>query len=209
MIALDNISKKYKDNIIFEHVNVSFPANSVCHIKGTNGSGKSVLMKIIAGYSLPDEGAVTADGIRIGIDRDFLPDAGVMINTPEFIRNETGFENLKELAAIQKKCTAEDILEYAHILCFENDIHEKYRTYSTGMKQKLRLIQALMEKPKYLLLDEPFDGLDTEAKNIVKKLLEDYLIIEGNTLIYTNHEEDISLENETVYVIRNHQILTE
>ena len=77
------------------------------------------------------------------------------------------------------------------------------------MKQKLRLIQALMEKPKYLLLDEPFDGLDTEAKNIVKKLLEDYLIIEGNTLIYTNHEEDISLENETVYVIRNHQILTE
>ena len=209
MIALDNISKKYKDNIIFEHVNVSFPANSACHMKGTNGSGKSVLMKIIAGYSLPDEGAVTADGIRIGIDRDFLPDAGVMINTPEFIRNETGFENLKELAAIQKKCTAEDILEFARILRFENDLYKKYRTYSTGMKQKLRLIQALMEKPKYLLLDEPFDGLDTEAKNIVKKLLEDYLIIEGNTLIYTNHEEDISLENETVYVIRNHQILTE
>ncbi|HCK89250.1 MAG TPA: ABC transporter ATP-binding protein [Erysipelotrichaceae bacterium] len=209
MIALDNISKKYKDNIIFEHVNVSFPANSACHIKGTNGSGKSVLMKMIAGYSLPDEGAVTADGIRIGIDRDFLPDAGVMINTPDFIRNENGFENLKELAAMRKKCTAEDILKYAHILCFENDIHKKYRTYSTGMKQKLRLIQALMEKPKYLLLDEPFDGLDTEAKNIVKKLLEDYLIIEGNTLIYTNHEEDISLENETVYVIRNHQILTE
>jgi ABC-type multidrug transport system ATPase subunit len=123
--------------------------------------------------------------------------------------NETGFENLKELAAIQKKCTAEDILEFARILRFENDLYKKYRTYSTGMKQKLRLIQALMEKPKYLLLDEPFDGLDTEAKNIVKKLLEDYLSIEGNTLIFTNHEEDIALENETVYVIRDHQILTE
>ncbi len=209
MIALKNISKKYKENIVFEHMNISFPANSACHIKGTNGSGKSVLMKIIAGYSLPDEGAVTADGIRIGIDRDFLPDAGVMINTPVFIRNETGFENLKELAAILKKCTAEDILEYARILHFENDIYKKYKTYSTGMKQKMRLIQAIMEKPRYLLLDEPFDGLDTEAKNIVKKLLEDYLSIEGNTLIFTNHEEDIALENETVYVIRDHQILTE
>lgn len=103
----------------------------------------------------------------------------------------------------------ERYLKYAHILCFENDIHKEFRTYSTGMKQKLRLIQALMEKPKYLLLDEPFDGLDTEAKNIVKKLLEDYLSIEGNTHIFTNHEEDIALENETVYVIRDHQILTE
>jgi ABC-2 type transport system ATP-binding protein len=201
MIRLENMTKKYRHLTVFDHLNITFEPNIPIHIKGTNGCGKSVLLKLITGYSLPDEGFVSVDGIRIGIDRDFLPDAGVVINSPEFIRNLSGLDNLLDLASIRKICTKEKIVSLAKEFHFETELTKKYKTYSTGMKQKMRLIQALMEDPRYLILDEPFDGLDLASKKILKKKLENYLKKSGNTLIYTNHEDDIHLDGEHTYLI--------
>lgn len=187
MIEFKNVYKKFKEVILFEDVNIQFPENQKILIKGINGSGKSILLKLIVGYSRSDEGRVIVDQKQIGKDTDFIENAGVMINAPEFMKNMTGMENLLYLANIQKKITKEEILKYVHMLQMDDVINKKYKTYSLGMKQKLRIIQAIMEHPKYLILDEPFDALDNSSQQIVMDLLNAYIRIPGNTMIFTSH----------------------
>lgn len=204
MITLQNISKKFKEVELFENLNVELPPNQKILIKGINGSGKSVLLKMIVGYSSPDSGKIIIDHFELGKDGDFIPDAGVSINAPEFLKNWTGMENLIYLAKIRKKASQEDILQLADQLAMTKSLHKKYKTYSLGMKQKLRLIQALMEHPKYLILDEPFDALDKTSKTVVMQLLENYLLEDAaRSFLFTSHNDlDESFANK-VYEI-NH-----
>ena len=108
MINLRNIEKKYKDNLIFDNINFDFKENTSYAITGINGCGKSVLLKIICGFSLPDQGTVHINGEKLGGKYDFIPNAGVSINAPEFVKTMTGYENLKALAEIKNICTDED-----------------------------------------------------------------------------------------------------
>lgn len=190
MIHISHMTKRFKDRVIFEDASAQITKQKT-KIEGTNGTGKSVLLKMIVGYSEPDEGSVTVDNIVIGKTCDFLPDAGVSINAPEFVPYWTGKENLKYLQDILKKCSDERLNCLIRAMELEADINKKYRTYSLGMKQKMRLIQALMDSPKYLILDEPFDALDTAMKKQVKQMLDDYLKEDRTRmLIYTSHIED-------------------
>lgn len=190
MIQISHVTKRFKDRVIFEDASAEITKQKT-KIEGTNGTGKSVLLKMIVGYSQADEGSVTVDDIVIGKTCDFLPDAGVCINAPEFVPYWTGWENLKYLQNILKKCTDERLRYLIGDMQLEADIDKKYRTYSLGMKQKMRLIQALMDTPKYLILDEPFDALDAAMKTHVKQMLAEYLKEDNNRmLVYTSHMED-------------------
>ena len=113
--------------------------------------------------------------IEIPSHVDFIPDAGVMINAPEFIGNMSGLDNLLYLADIRKRVTKEEVMQYVEQFGLTADIEKKYRTYSLGMKQKMRIIQAVMEKPSYLILDEPFDALDNKGRAMVIDILNDYM----------------------------------
>jgi len=102
----------------------------------------------------------------------------------------TGMENLLELAAIGKTAGKDDILVLAERLSLAQDLDKKYRLYSMGMQQKLRVIQALMEHPRYLILDEIFDALDDQSKQTVQDLLDEYLKDHPERyVIYTSHED--------------------
>lgn len=207
MIQLEDVSKKFKNVELFSHVNVTFEQGKKIQIKGVNGSGKSVLLKMIVGYSGCDEGSVIVDGKVIRKDVDFIPDAGVMINAPEFIGNMSGLDNLLYLADIRKRVTKEEVMQYVEQFGLTADIEKKYRTYSLGMKQKMRIIQAVMEKPSYLILDEPFDALDNKGRAMVIDILNDYMKSGERTLLFTSHMSETDGLADIVYEIEDKNLI--
>ncbi len=207
MIQLEDVSKKFKNVELFSHVNVTFEQGKKIQIKGVNGSGKSVLLKMIVGYSGCDEGSVIVDGKVIRKDVDFIPDAGVMINAPEFIGNMSGLDNLLYLADIRKRVTKEEVMQYVEQFGLTADIEKKYRTYSLGMKQKMRIIQAVMEKPSYLILDEPFDALDNKGRAMVINILNDYMKSGERTLLFTSHMSETDGLADIVYEIEDKNLI--
>ncbi|MFQ8706027.1 MAG: ATP-binding cassette domain-containing protein [Thomasclavelia sp.] len=190
MIKLENVNKSFGELILFENLNLKIDKKKT-KIKGENGTGKSVLLKMIVGYSTPDSGRIFYDTDKLlGKDSDFLQDAGISINAPQFMKTWTGLENLQYLANIRKICTDKELMELIRIFDLEKVIKKKYKTYSLGMQQKLRIIQALMDKPKYLILDEPFEALDKKTKLITRNYLDSYLSKNSDRkLIYTSHDE--------------------
>ena len=206
MIIIDGVYKKYKDNILFENLNIKLQKNKKILIKGINGSGKSVLLKMIVGYSKPDKGQISVDNIIIGKETEFLTNAGITINAPEFMQNLTGWENLKFLANINKKVSDDEIKKLINLFDLEYNINKKYKTYSLGMKQKLRLIQALMENPDYLILDEPFDALDKKTQETVMMVLDKYIKEKNKTLIFTSHNSEYEKFADVIYELDNYNI---
>lgn len=206
MICLNHISKKFKSIVLFDDINVEFESGKINYIKGVNGCGKSVLLKLIVGYSQIDSGDIYIDDYHLHFDGDFIPDAGVCINAPEFISYYTGYENLLALANLRKKISEKDIMKYVKMLGMEESIDKKYSSYSLGMKQKLRFIQAIMEESKYLILDEPFDALDKKSVIIVKQILKDYIKDKEKYIIITSHDDIEDLVDE-VYEIDDHKVI--
>lgn len=208
MIELINLGKQYKQKILFQDVNVIFNEGKKSFIKGINGSGKSVLMKLIVGYSTPTKGMVKVAGKIIGVDQDFIPDAGVFINAPDFIKSWTGAENLLYLANIRKVANEKKIRFLASQLNLEKDLNKKYKYYSLGMKQKLRIIQALMDELTYLILDEPFDALDKNSRENVLDLLDNYLSEDAQRiLIFSSHNDMMEDFADHIYELENQTLL--
>ncbi len=201
MITLENVSKSYNDINIFEHIQLEFPENKKCFIEGINGSGKSVLLKLICGFSIPDEGKIKVNDYEIGKDFDFIQNAGICINSPEFFENLSGMDNLLEIAKIKKIVTEDKIHQFCKLFELDEDIEKKYKYYSLGMRQKLRIIQAIMEEPKILILDEPFDALDKKSNETLKVYLDDFIKKTGHFLIYKSHTKEYKDFADIIYSI--------
>ena len=205
MIEVKNVFKKYKDIVLFEDTSVKFQIGKKVLIKGANGTGKSVFLKMIVGYSRPDSGEIIVDNYKIGEDNDFILNSGISINAPEFYNNWTGLENLMYLANIRKLASENDIIKLATDLELENVLNKKYKTYSLGMRQKMRIIQALMDNPKYLILDEPFDALDAKSQKKVSDIL-DIFIDNNKLLIFTTHNSEHEKFADDIYEIDDFKV---
>lgn len=204
-IELVEITKGFKKRPLFHSFSYVFEKGKTYVILGDNGVGKSVLLRIICGFSVCDSGEVVIDGKQLGKEYDFIQNAGVCINSPDFVPYLSGIKNLEMVAAIKKICNKDDLYKWADIFEMKDEIDRTYRKYSMGTKQKLRLIQAFMEDPEYIILDEPFNGLDHSVK---KKLI--VLIQEeqkkGKTIILTSHylEEVSQINCEILEMTKNH-----
>ena len=204
-IELVKVTKGFKNKPLFHDFSYTFEKGKTYVILGDNGVGKSVLLRMICGFSLCDSGKILIDGKQLGKEYDFIQNAGVCINNPDFVPYLSGIKNLEIIASIKKICGKEDLYKWADIFEMKGEIDRTYRKYSMGTKQKLRLIQAFMEDPEYIILDEPFNGLDHSVK---KKLIE---IIrneqkKGKTMILTSHYlEEVSQFNcEILELTKNH-----
>ena len=201
MIILENVSKTFKDKTVLQNTSLTIEDSKIVGFVGRNGSGKTVLFKLICGLLRPTTGTVTVQGKQLGKDCDFAPDVGVLIETPSFISYESGFRNLRDLAAIRKKITPEEVRAAIRSVGLDDTDKKWVGKYSLGMRQRLGIAQAIMEHPSLLILDEPMNGLDRSGVEEMRKLFSS-LRDNGTTILLASHAaEDIDLLCDTVYEV--------
>ncbi|MEH7383716.1 ATP-binding cassette domain-containing protein [Bacillus sp. JJ1533] len=206
LIEFKQVSKSYKGLVLFENTNLSIEEGKIYGLIGPNGSGKSVLFKMMCGFIFPDQGSVTVRGEELGKKNRFPQNFGVIIDRPGYLGNKTGFENLKYLAMIKNQISDEQIKETMIKVGLQPTAKQKVKNYSLGMKQKLALAQAIMEDQEVLLLDEPFNALDIDSVENIRKLLLS-LKKEGKTIVLTSHnQEDIDILCDHIFRVRNYSL---
>ena len=199
MIILKNVSKTFQDKTVLQKTDLTVESGTITGFIGRNGSGKTVLLKLICGLMLPTTGTVTVDGVQVGRDRDFAPDAGVLIETPSFINYESGLRNLRDLAAIRRKISVEQVKDAIRLVGLDPEDKKRVGKYSLGMRQRLGIAQAIMEDPSLIILDEPMNGLDKEGVEEMRVLFSN-LRGEGKTILLASHSaEDVDLLCDAVY----------
>lgn len=198
-IQVESVKLTIKKDEILKDINLNLEKGRIHGIVGRNGSGKTMLMKCICGFVKVTSGKVVVDGKIIGKDVDFPQNAGIIIETPGFIPYYSGYRNLKILARLRKKIEEDDIKETMKIVGLGGAENKLLRKYSLGMRQRLGLAQAMMEKPDIYILDEPMNGLDNEGVEDMRKILLD-LKKEGKTILLVSHNsEDITILCDEIY----------
>lgn len=199
MIELKNVNKNFKGQEVVKNITLEFEEGKIHGITGRNGSGKTVLLKLICGLLKPTNGEVFVRGQQVGKDRDFPENLGVIIETPGFISHQSGYHNLKSLADIKRVIGKEEIKNAMEIVGLDPDLKRHVGKYSLGMRQRLGIAQAIMEKPDILLLDEPMNGLDKEGMADMRKLFLE-LKEQGKTILLASHaKEDIDILCDNVF----------
>ena len=189
-LELRNVSKKIKEDFVLNEINLSMERGKVYGLQGKNGCGKSMLMRVISGLILPTEGTVTIDGEELGRDISFPRSIGVFIEKPGFLDSYSGFQNLKMLAAIKGEISDEDIKRVLIKVGLQEDMNKKYRKYSLGMKQKLGIAAAIMERPDIVILDEPANALDEKSEAKMWELVKEERD-RGALVIISCHTDEI------------------
>ena len=199
MIKIENYTQKIKKDIILNDINLHLKENKIYGFVGRNGSGNSILFKGICGLLNISNGKIIIKGKEIGKDIDFYDNLGAVLDGAGFLPNLSSFDNLKLLASIRNKISDSDIKSALNKVGLDPNDKKKYKKYSLGMKQKLALAQAIMENPELLILDEPFNGLDSYSVKDIREMLIDYKK-EGKTILISSHiKEDIDILCDEVY----------
>ena len=170
-IKIDNVTKYIKQALILDKVSLEFESGKVYGLQGPNGSGKTMLMRLVSGLIRPTEGTVEIDGKILGKDLDFPDSIGLLIENPAFLPEYTGLKNLELLASIKGRATVEDIRKAISDAGLDPDDKRKYGKYSLGMKQRLGIAGVLMEQPELILLDEPTNALDDKGVEQICQLI--------------------------------------
>jgi ABC-2 type transport system ATP-binding protein len=208
IITVTNVSKRFKEEMVLKNVSVAFEKGKIHGIIGRNGSGKTILFKCICGFIPPSDGEIMVNGKRVGKDVDIPENLGIIIETPGFLPNYSGYKNLCLLASINHKINRDAIRAAMTKVGLDPDSKKHVRKYSTGMRQRLGIAQAIMEDPDILILDEPMNGLDDAGVKEIRQILKG-LRDEGKTIILSSHySEDIKELCDTVCEM-NAGVLTE
>lgn len=208
-IEVTGVRKKIRNMVLIDRVSLTIAKGRTVGFVGNNGSGKTLLLKLISGLYRVTDGIIIVDGKILGRDVDFPDNMGVIIESPGFISNMSGYKNLRMLARIKNKITDEDIREAIRFVGLDSDDKKLVGKYSLGMRQRLGLAQAIMEKPDILVLDEPFNGLDREGCEEMRKYLLD-LKSQGKTILIASHlDKDIELLCDDVYEMDQGRIVAE
>ena len=176
VIVIDKLTKSFKGKTVLEDVNMRLQEGRIYGIVGDNGSGKTVLLKLICGFMKPDSGTVTVNGKVIG-----------------------GMKNLEYLASIRGKIGKEQIESAMKTVGLDPSSKLRVGKYSLGMKQRLGIAQAIMENQQLLILDEPMNALDKDAVEEMRRLFLSFKASGKTMLIVSHNEGDISTLCDEVY----------
>lgn len=188
MVELENVTKIIRHNSVLKSVSFKFEKGNVYGIKGVNGSGKTMLLRMISGLIYPTEGKVLYEGKILGKEISFPESIGVLIENPSFIDSYTGFNNLKLLTSLNDIVGDDEIRETLLRVGLEPDDKRKYKKYSLGMKQRLGIAAAIVENPEIILFDEPLNALDTKGVELFDKIIKEEKQ-KGKLIIMTCHDE--------------------
>lgn len=200
-ISVKDVTREIKGNIILNNINLEFDSGKIYCLCGHNGSGKTMLLRAIAGLIRIDQGEITIDHKILHKDMDYPPEMGLIIETPSFFKYYTGMENLLYLAEIRNKISKQDIIETLKRVGLDPHDQRTVAKYSLGMKQRLAIAQAIMEKPHLILLDEPTNALDQDAIIQFKNIIIEEKRRNACIIIATHNQQDIDeLVDEKIYL---------
>lgn len=206
-IKLLDITKTIKKKTVLDNINLEMHAGTVTGFNGINGSGKTMLMRMITGLIRPTSGSVYIDDKELHKDISFPPSVGALLENPAFIDGYTGKENLKLLAGIKGLVTDDEIDEILDFVGLSNAKDKKYKKYSLGMKQRLGIAAAVMEKPEIVILDEPTNSLDSEGVEMVKSLVQREKERQSLVIIACHEYEILKSLSDIIYSIEDGKII--
>ena len=202
VVRLEDYCKSFKSAEVLKNINLTLESGKVIGLKGKNGSGKTMLMRAISGLILPTSGKVYINDKELGRQISFPPSIGI----PSFISNYTGFKNLKILASIQNRISDDEIRDAIRKVGLDPDDKRTFKKYSLGMKQRLGIAAAIMERPDIVILDEPINALDEAGAGLIKGLL-DELKANGSLIIIACHDtEELNYLSDEIYEIYDGEI---
>lgn len=206
VVRLEDYCKSFKSAEVLKNINLTLESGKVIGLKGKNGSGKTMLMRAISGLILPTSGKVYINDKELGRHISFPPSIGILIENPSFISNYTGFKNLKILASIQNRISDDEIRDAIRKVGLDPDDKRIFKKYSLGMKQRLGIAAAIMERPDIVILDEPINALDEAGAGLIKGLL-DELKANGSLIIIACHDtEELNYLSDEIYEIYDGEI---
>ena len=205
-VKMKNISKVIKKNIILRDINLNMISGKIYGLIGTNGSGKTMLMRLLAGLIRPSEGEIIVNGHRVEYGKKLYFDMGVIIEKPEFFNDLTGMENLEMLAKLKGKIGRDEMIDAMNRVQLDPNNEKKVKEYSLGMRQRLGIAQAIMEDPEVLILDEVTNALDEEGIKMVYEVLNEEKK-KGKIIIISSHNRiDIDTLCDEIYLVKNQSI---
>lgn len=174
-IDVEHFTKKLHGRTVLDNVDLHFDSGDgglIVGLQGINGSGKTMLIRALCGLIYATQGTVSVDGQVLGKDISFPPSVGALIENPAFLNEYTGRRNLELLGSIRGTALKSRIDEALSSVGLDPDDRRAYRKYSLGMKQRLGIAAAVLEKPRLLLLDEPFNALDQGGVEQVNQVIQ-------------------------------------
>lgn len=192
-IEIKNYTKVLKGTTILSDISLSLERGGVYGFYGHNGSGKSMLFRAISGLIHPTKGEITVFGKKLGVDISFPESMGLVIESVGFWPYNTGIQNLETLASIKSKTTKDEIKTTMTRVGLNPDDKRTYSKYSLGMKQRLGIAQAIMEKPQLILLDEPTNAIDEDGVKMIRNVIKEENERGATILIASHNTADLTL----------------
>ncbi|MFP3156470.1 ABC transporter ATP-binding protein [Lachnospiraceae bacterium ZAX-1] len=206
LIRVEHVSKTINKNQVLADVNLKLCEGLVYGFVGKNGSGKTMLLRVISGLVKPTQGAVWVNDKKLHTDMSIVPNLGIMLENTGLYPEFTGFQNLKFLAGIHKKIGDEEIRSAIGQVGLDPIDKRAVRKYSLGMQQRILLAQAIMEQPEYLFLDEPGNGLDDTGMELMRALVQAEKNKGTMVLLASHNKEDIDLLCDTVFHVKEGRV---
>lgn len=206
IIEITNATKSIKGHTVLDNITLTLESPKVIGFKGINGSGKTMLMRLICGLISPTTGTVSIDGKLLGKEISFPQSLGLLLENPAFIDDYSAFDNLKLLTSIKRKATDEKIVESISRVGLSSAGKKKYKKYSLGMKQRLGIAAAIMETPDIIILDEPTNSLDDSGVELVKEIVTEEKN-RGALIIVSCHDKSVlEFLSDEIYTITDGRI---
>ncbi len=202
-----HVSKKIKKKIILSDINLHLESGNIYGFVGRNGSGKTMLFRALSGLMKIDSGEIQWNEKVLRKDIDILPNLGIILENAGLYPEFTGFENLEMLAKVNKKIGKQEIEQAIKRVGLNPDDKRPYRKYSLGMKQRIIIAQAIMEKPDILMLDEPTNALDENGVDKIRQVILEEKKRGALVLIASHNKEDIQILADQVFYIDNGSLI--
>jgi len=209
IVQLQNLSKTIRGKQLIQQLNIDLYPGQITGFLGPNGAGKTTTIRMMTGLMHPTEGKVIIDGLSLQEHyEEAISKVGVIVENPEMYKFMSGYKNLLHFARMHKNVSKERIMEVVKQVGLENRIHEKVATYSLGMRQRLGLAQALLHRPKFLILDEPTNGLDPAGIREFRMYLRKIAAEDNVSVFVSSHLlSEIELMCDRVAVIQNGKLI--
>lgn len=206
---LQGVSKKIGSKTLVSELTLDIPAGQIFGFLGPNGAGKTTTIRMMVGLISISRGDILICGKSIKENfEEAVSHIGAIVENPEMYKFLTGYQNLRQYARMVNGVTKKRIDEVIKLVGLEGRIHDKVKTYSLGMRQRLGVAQALLHRPKLLILDEPTNGLDPQGIRELRDYLRRLCQQEGTTVFVSSHLlSEMELMCDRVAIIQNGRLV--